>query len=135
MQNRFWSSLVVALVLAVSPALGQAPVTGAPPMEPLATAPAQLGVAQLTLCAAVVERAPVDARRTFAVGESAWAFTEIVGGAEGQKIYHAWSHLSEDGKHEISRIELPVNHATWRTWSKMPLPFAGEWEVCVLDAS
>jgi len=95
----------------------------------------QLGVGRLIICGSIVEREPADARQAFSAGEVACAFTEIVGGKPGDKIYHVWTCIRDSETQEVSKIELPIGHFTWRTWSKLPLPYPGEWVVLIQDHS
>jgi len=61
-----------------------------------------------------------------------WCLTRIDGLEAPASVTHVWYH----GGETRARVDLPVNSASWRTWSsKRILPsWTGRWEVKVLDA-
>jgi hypothetical protein len=92
-----------------------------------------IGVPVMALCTEVQDREPVGEASSFAedVG-TVCCFTKITGVEGESAVTHVWYH----GDEEMSRVELPVRAASWRTWScKTIAPGAsGTWRVEVLAA-
>jgi hypothetical protein len=83
---------------------------------------------------AVFGREPVDMVEVFPrQNGQLYCFTRITGAEEPVKVYHDWYR----GEQLMSRVELPVNSSSWRTWSAKQLleDWPGEWHVEVLDES
>jgi hypothetical protein len=100
-----------------------------------ATAGAQegpgLAVEEMVFCAAVQDRAPSLPDTAFAsTVEKVYCFVQVTGAADTTAITHVWYYNDR----EMSRVELPVKSANWRTWSsKKILPeWQGTWRVDVL---
>ncbi len=111
----------ILLLLALAPLTGQVA---------LAAEPAPAATAQI--CTAVKDRAPVGVAEKFpaSVGEL-YCYSLVTDAAD--KVVQVWIH----GDKEVSKIELPVKAARWRTWSvKKILPgMTGAWRVEVRDAT
>jgi hypothetical protein len=91
-----------------------------------------LGVEQMEFCAAVRDRTPVGVAEAFPADiAQVYCFTRIVGAADTTAVVHVWYY---DNK-EISRVDLPVKSASWRTWSskKMAPDWKGTWRVDVME--
>lgn len=91
-------------------------------------------VADAAITTAVVEREPVDNVEAFpAQNGKLYCFTRIVGAGEPTFVYHLW--YREDQL--MSRVELPVNSPSWRTWSAKDLleDGPGDWRVEIQDAA
>lgn len=123
-EMNLFSRMVLALLLIVLCCLGQ-PV--------FAQAPDVLDV-EAVVCRDVVDRNPVDSNTSFpnTVGKL-YCFSKILGAKTPTRISHVWYY----GNAERFRIALPVNSASWRTYSqKNILPEeTGSWHVEILDAS
>jgi len=66
------------------------------------------------ICRDVQEREPVDAGTEFeATVGKLFCYTKIVGAQMPIEITHVWYH----GETEMARVNLPVEAASWRTWS------------------
>lgn len=87
-----------------------------------------LEVAEAVITTAVVEREPIDEVKVFPreIGRL-YCFTRIVGADEPTLVYHLWYRSEE----LMSRVALPVNSPSWRTWSLKPVQDdeSGEWRV------
>ncbi len=86
------------------------------------------------VCRNVVDRAPVDAGTSFPAGvEKLYCFSKIIGAKSPTRISHVWYY----GGVEKFRISLPVNSASWRTFSFKTIQPSetGAWHVEILDAS
>ncbi len=86
------------------------------------------------VCQNVVEREPLDAGTSFPADvEKLYCFSKIIGAKSPTRISHVWYY----GEVEKFRISLPVNSASWRTFSSKTIqPFeTGAWHVEILDAS
>jgi hypothetical protein len=93
---------------------------------------AGLTVEEMVFCAAVQDRAPSLPDTAFAsTVEDVWCFVRVTGAADTTSITHVWYYNDR----ELSRIDLAVKSANWRTWSsKMILPeWQGIWRVDVLS--
>lgn len=91
-----------------------------------------LTVEEMVFCAAVQDRAPSLPDTAFAsTVENVWCFVKVAGAADTTSITHVWYYNDR----EMSRVELAVKSANWRTWSsKMILPeWQGIWRVDVLS--
>jgi hypothetical protein len=90
-----------------------------------------LAVEEMVFCAAVQDRAPSLPDTAFAsTVEKVYCFVRVTGAADTTSITQVWYY----GDREMSRVELPVKSANWRTWSsKTILPeWQGAWRVDVL---
>jgi hypothetical protein len=102
-----------------------------PGMVALAQKTPGLSVEEMVFCAAVQDRAPSLPDTAFAsTVESVSCFVKVVGAADTTAITQVWYYNDR----EISRVELPVKSASWRTWSsKKILPeWQGTWRVDVV---
>jgi hypothetical protein len=102
-----------------------------PGMVALAQKTPGLSVEEMVFCAAVQNRAPSLPDTAFAsTVESVSCFVKVVGAADTTAITQVWYYNDR----EISRVELPVKSASWRTWSsKKILPeWQGTWRVDVV---
>ncbi len=91
-----------------------------------------LTVEEMVFCAAVQDRAPSLPDTAFAsTVEDVWCFVRVTGAADTTSVTHVWYYNDR----ELSRIDLAVKSANWRTWSsKMILPeWQGIWRVDVLS--
>ncbi len=77
----------------------------------------------------VVDRQITDETTTFAVGEKAYLWLRVEGGA-GESLSVVW---------KINDLEFPVDlsigGSPWRTWATKTLHLPGEWTVTVSDAA
>jgi hypothetical protein len=90
-----------------------------------------LAVEEMVFCASVQNRAPSLPDTAFAsTVENVYCFVRVTGAADTTAITHVWYYNDR----EMSRVELPVKSANWRTWSsKKILPeWLGTWRVDVL---
>jgi hypothetical protein len=90
-----------------------------------------LTVQEMVFCAAVQDRAPSLPDTAFAsTVENVWCFVKVTGAADTTAITQVWYYKDR----EVSRVELAVKSASWRTWSsKKILPeWQGTWRVDVL---
>lgn len=105
------------------------------PLSPLGSIQAQqtasLEVAVGTICQDVINRQPVDVGNSFqaSVG-TLYCFTKITGASGATQITHVWYF----GDTERARVSLPVNSASWRTYSSKRIQAheIGGWHVDVL---
>jgi hypothetical protein len=113
---------ILCLALAL-PALAQAP----PPPAPV------LAVDEAAFGTGVTDRVLDNPTDRFTVGERAYLWTSLTGGAPGDTIQHVW-HLDDV---EIQAVRLHVDASTWRTWSYKTLypGQTGTWRVDVRDAA
>ncbi|MFA4947036.1 MAG: DUF2914 domain-containing protein [Candidatus Krumholzibacteriia bacterium] len=91
-----------------------------------------LTVEEMVFCAAVQDRAPSLPDTAFASTiENVWCFVKVTGAADTTAITQVWYYDDR----EMSRVELAVKSARWRTWSsKKILPeWQGIWRVDVLS--
>ncbi len=103
-----------------------------PGMASLAQEAPGMTVDEMVFCAAIQDRAPSLPDTAFAsTVESVWCFVKVTGAADTTAITHVWYYNDR----EISRVELAVKSANWRTWSsKKILPeWQGTWLVDVLS--
>lgn len=124
----------LSVVIQFHPALleAQSPAPpAAPAVEPQATEK-PLSVEEAVICREVVDRVPMNPGDEFeaTVGQL-YCFTKITG-AEGETgVKHVWYH----GDKMFHEQELPVQSASWRTWSSKTIPagLTGTWSVKVTD--
>jgi hypothetical protein len=91
-----------------------------------------LTVEEMVFCAAIQDRAPSLPDTAFAsTVESVWCFVRVAGASDTTAITQVWYYNDR----EMSRVELAVKSASWRTWSsKKILPeWQGTWRVDVLS--
>ena len=89
-------------------------------------------VAEAVITTAVVEREPIDEVKVFPRENGRlYCFTRIVGAEEPTFVYHLWYR----GEQLMSRVALPVNSSSWRTWSLKPVEEdePGKWRVEIED--
>jgi hypothetical protein len=73
-----------------------------------------LEIRDAVMTTAVVEREPVDEVSALPIqGGELFCFTRVVGADRPSVVYHLWYR----GERLVSRVELPVNSPSWRTWS------------------
>ena len=91
----------------------------------------QLEVTEDGVGAEVVDHRLQGAGDSFPEGSRVAYWTRVVGGAEGDRIYHVWKH----GETEV-RIGLNIGGSHWRTHSYKTLYVgsSGEWVVEARDA-
>ena len=89
---------------------------------------------EAVVCRDVVDRKPLEAGTSFpsSVGKVC-CFSKIIGAKSPTHISHVWYY----GNAERFRISLPVNSASWRTYSSKTIQphETGAWHVEILDAS
>ena len=86
---------------------------------------------ELVLAGDVVDRQPVDPKRTFPAGqEHVVAWTRAIG-LSGTTIEHVWRYKDLEWV-----VPLDVGSPSWRTWSRKTLlpEWTGEWTVEIRDA-
>ena len=88
---------------------------------------------EAAVCRDIVDRAPIGRGSVFHTDtERLYCFTKVVGAKMNTTIIHHW-YLN--GKLKAS-VTLPVNSASWRTWSSKGITpnDTGDWMVEVLTA-
>ncbi len=88
----------------------------------------QVSIKEGVICLDVVDRVPVGTGDIFPKEvPKLFCFTKVVGSQSPTTITHIWYH---NGVLQ-SKVTLPVNSASWRTWSSMEMSpeKAGEWLV------
>ena len=88
---------------------------------------------ETAICRNIVNRTPIGRESVFPAGiERLYCFTKVVGGKTDTAVIHHW-YLN--GKLKAS-VTLPVNSASWRTWSSKEITpnDTGDWMVEVLTA-
>jgi hypothetical protein len=103
-----------------------------PGMAAVAQGAPGLTVEEMVFCAAVQDRVPSLPDTAFAsTVENVSCFVKVVGAADTTAITQVWYFNDR----EMSRVELAVKSASWRTWSsKKILPeWQGIWRVDVLS--
>lgn len=99
----------------------------------LSTAPVlAIEVVDAVITTAIIDREPVDSVEAFPrQNGKLYCFTRIIGAEDSTMVYHVWYR----GKQLMSRVELPVRSADWRTWSAKRFleDWAGEWRVEIQD--
>jgi hypothetical protein len=92
-----------------------------------------LQIQDAVLTTAVVDREPIDhveaAPRQNGI---LYCYTRVLGAEDETMIYHLWYY----GEELMSRVELPVKSASWRTWSAKQLleDWSGACRVEIQDA-
>ena len=89
---------------------------------------------EAAICRNIVDRAPIGRGSVFHTDtERLYCFTKVVGAKTDTTIIHHW-YLN--GKLKAS-VTLPVNSASWRTWSskKITPDDTGDWMVEILTAN
>lgn len=97
------------------------------------TSDTELQLEETAICLNIVDRAPVGKGSVFHTDtERLYCFTKVVGAKTDTTIIHHW-YLN--GKLKAS-VTLPVNSASWRTWSSKEITpnDTGDWMVEVLTA-
>jgi hypothetical protein len=104
-----------------------------PPQTAFSQTPDVLDV-EAVVCRDVVDRKPVgvDTRFPDSIGKL-YCYSKILGAKTPTTVSHVWYY----GNAEMFRISLPVNAASWRTFSMKNIrPHeTGSWHVEILDAS
>lgn len=83
------------------------------------------------ICRDVQDREPIGEGTEFeATVGKLFCYTKIVGAQEPIEITHIWYYNDE----EIFRWNLPVEAASWRTWTSKNIwpPWVGDWHVDVI---
>lgn len=117
-------SILFVLMLLTSASLFQAAMVKAQE-EPAVEV--EVGV----ICRDVQDREPVDVGTAFeATVGRLFCYTKIVGAQMAIEITHVWYH----GETEMARVNLPVESASWRTWSHKNImaEWTGDWHVDVI---
>ncbi len=80
---------------------------------------------------AVVDRELEGRGESFPEGTKVWFWTKVVGGQDGDRIRHVWSHEGQ----EMLRIGLSIGGSHWRTYSNKTLHagLTGAWSVEAWD--
>ncbi len=88
----------------------------------------RLTIKEGVICLDIVDRIPVGTGDIFPKEvPKLFCFTKVVGALTPTLITHLWYH---NGVLQ-SKVVLPVNSASWRTWSSLEMSpeKAGEWSV------
>lgn len=83
------------------------------------------------ICRDVQDREPVGEATEFeALVGKVFCYTKIVGAQMPIEITHVWYYQET----EMARVNLPVESATWRTWSTKNIweKWVGDWHVDVI---
>ena len=83
------------------------------------------------ICRDVQDREPVGEGTEFeATIGKLFCYAKIVGAQMPIEITHVWYH----GETEMARVNLPVEAASWRTWSTKNIweQWTGDWHVDVI---
>jgi hypothetical protein len=103
------------------------------PLQAQEMSATEIQLEEATICRNVVDRTPIGRGSVFSadVGRL-YCFTKVVGAETTTSIIHHW-YLN--GKLKAS-VTLPVNSASWRTWSSKTIKpsESGDWMVEVLTA-
>jgi hypothetical protein len=97
------------------------------------TSDTKLQLEEAAICLNILDRAPVGKGSVFHTDtERLYCFTKVVGAKTDTSIIHHW-YLN--GKLKAS-VTLPVNSASWRTWSSKEITpnDTGDWMVEILTA-
>ncbi|MGC2519378.1 MAG: DUF2914 domain-containing protein [Burkholderiales bacterium] len=94
-----------------------------------AAAQTTVQVADAKLGKGVENRAIVDETSTFAVGDKAYLWLKVEGGA-GQTVTVTWKF--EDKTYPT---QLSIGGSPWRVWANKTLHTAGKWGVAVTSSS
>lgn len=85
------------------------------------------------LCTGVVDRVAQGEATKFSsdIGEI-YLWCRVIGAKDSTHVEHLWYYKGE----EKASVKLPINGASWRTWSmKTIMPhWTGQWEVKIVDA-
>ena len=85
------------------------------------------------LCTGVVDRVAQGEATRFSsdIGEI-YLWCRVIGAKDSTHVEHLWYYKGE----EKASIKLPINGASWRTWSKKTIMphWTGQWEVKIVDA-
>jgi hypothetical protein len=95
------------------------------------TSDTEFQLEETAICLNIVDRAPIGRGSVFHTDtERLYCFTKVVGAKTDTTIIHHW-YLN--GKLKAS-VTLPVNSASWRTWSSKEITpnDTGDWMVEVL---
>jgi hypothetical protein len=96
------------------------------------TTAATVSVQDAAICQEVVDRTPMGTGDVFSPNvPELYCFTRIVGAQENTEVTHNWYYKGN----LMASVVLPVNSASWRTWSKksMSPDMMGEWMVEILS--
>ena len=77
----------------------------------------------------VVDRQITDETTTFAVGEKAYLWLRVEGGA-GETLKVVWKTADQEYP-----VDLRIGGSPWRTWATKTLHLPGDWTVTVTDAA
>jgi len=77
----------------------------------------------------VVDREITDETTTFAVGDKAYLWLRVEGGA-GETLKVVWKINDQEFP-----VDLRIGGSPWRTWATKTLYIAGDWTVTVTDAA
>ena len=77
----------------------------------------------------VVDREITEEATTFALGEKAYLWLRVEGGA-GETLKVVWK--IDDQEYPV---DLSIGGSPWRTWATKTLHLPGEWTVTVTDAA
>ena len=97
------------------------------------TSGTEIQLEEAAICRNIVNRVPIGRSSVFPAGiERLYCFTKVVGAKADTAIIHHW-YLNGKLK---SSVTLPVNSASWRTWSSKQITpnELGDWMVEVLRA-
>lgn len=117
MVRRILVLLTVALVSLTASAQTEQPQKGGPKID------------EMKLGTAVENRAIVGESAEFAVGQKAYVWMKVVGGA-GDSLSVTWEY----GEKSYTTV-LAIGGSPWRTWSYKTLYGAGDWKVKVTDSA
>jgi len=91
----------------------------------------ELAIASAAICWDIVNREVVDAGESFPPSvERLYCFTKVTGATTPTHISHVWYY----GQSERARVRLPVNSASWRTYSSKRIQprEIGQWFVKIV---
>ncbi len=92
----------------------------------------ELSIEEGVICQEIINRVPVGTGDIFPKEvPKLYCFTKVVGAQKPTTITHIWYH---NGMLQ-SKINLPVNSSSWRTWSSLDISpqKVGEWMVEVVS--
>jgi len=119
------------VLFAVAATLFVASGVAAQPDSSAAQPTSPIEVTSMLFCTAVQDREPVGESAAFAEDVGTVCCITRITGVEGEStVTHVWY----EGDTEVSRVELPVRAASWRTWSCKTISASGSWRVEVQSA-
>jgi hypothetical protein len=87
--------------------------------------------AEIKVGTGLENREVTGAAESFTAGTPLVGWTRIKGANEPTDVVHEWWR----GEEKFASVTLPVKASSWRTYSRISSPQAGDWTLKVVDAS